>query len=238
MTRGIHAFAAGAVAMVGLASLDRVAATPLQVPEPLAVYRAWPEYAHRSLSGSVGLRMTIGRDGEVERAQVADPFRMGNAFQRAAFDRAALRAARAWRFTPALVGGERVRSWTSIRFHFESFPEGLDCARGRHRPYPVADRQPVVDDGPREMSRSSGGWARNPPASGNVQLHVLVCEHGRPINAVAVKSVSPDDDSWERAVSRWIYRPALKSGRPVAGWVDVPLLIERVGPEQLAPRIL
>jgi len=84
---------------------------------PRAVQKALPDYPsearRRGLSGFVTLRLFVGANGIVEsvKVEVAEPVGV--------FDQAAIRAARSWKFEPALSQGQTVAAWTTQKIKFE-----------------------------------------------------------------------------------------------------------------------
>ena len=75
---------------------------------------AYPAIARRrAQQGTVTVRVLVGADGSVERAEVAD----SSGFD--ALDDAALETVRSrWRFVPARRGGAAVESWVLVPIHF------------------------------------------------------------------------------------------------------------------------
>ncbi len=65
--------------------------------------------------------------------------------------------------------------------------------------------------------------AREAQIQGKVVLHVLVGVDGHVQNMEVARSVTYLDDAEKHAVSKWVYKPALKAGEPVAAWIVVPL---------------
>jgi TonB family protein len=167
--------------------------------------------------------LLVGRTGTVDSARVGRSFPVGDSLIRAEFDSAAVRAARQWRFEPATAAGKPVRVWTSVYIHFEP-PAG--CHETRHQPFPSdldglpVDQQPEpVQMVPPEYPATTG----KDLVVGKVLVHALVCEHGRVVRAVVVKSEAPIlNEAVVTAMLQCIYRPARRGGRPVAAWVDVP----------------
>lgn len=86
------------------AAPPRVSAAYLSNPRP-----RYPEAARRAgEQGTVMLRVLVTREGAAARVQVERS--SGSAH----LDHAALEAVRAWRFTPARQGGERIESWMLV----------------------------------------------------------------------------------------------------------------------------
>ena len=83
-----------------------------QLPMPVA--RVKPEYPpiarDAAMEGKVVVRMLVGLDGKVRRAEIEQSSAM--------FDEAALAAARRWTFTPALTDGKPVMVWVRVPFDF------------------------------------------------------------------------------------------------------------------------
>jgi len=81
---------------------------------PQAVLKVVPEYPaiarQAGMEGEVLVRMLVGTDGRVLRAEV----QKGSAL----FDEEALKAARQWTFTPALTDGKPVMVWVRVPFNF------------------------------------------------------------------------------------------------------------------------
>jgi TonB family protein len=85
---------------------------PVVVDQPEPRYPRWE--LRRGTEGEVILRLTIGRDGNVESAEVIRSLNQS-------MDNAALRAARAWRYEPAQLDGNPVRVFkvVAVRFRLE-----------------------------------------------------------------------------------------------------------------------
>jgi len=83
-----------------------------ELPQP--VLKAVPEYPalprQAGMEGRVVVRMLIGTDGRVRRAEIEKSSPM--------FDEEALKAARQWTFTPALTDGKPVMVWVRVPFEF------------------------------------------------------------------------------------------------------------------------
>ena len=81
---------------------------------PQAVLKVVPEYPaiarQAGMEGDVLVRMLVGTDGRVLRAEI----QKGSAL----FDEEALKAARQWTFTPALTDGKPVMVWVRVPFNF------------------------------------------------------------------------------------------------------------------------
>lgn len=66
-------------------------------------------------------------------------------------------------------------------------------------------------------------FARDAGITGKVVLHVLIGEDGRVQDINVVQSVVVLDGAAVDAVRKWVFKPALKNGVPVAAWLEVPL---------------
>jgi len=81
---------------------------------PMPVARVTPEYPQiaraAGMEGKVVVRMLVGVDGRVRRAEIET--------SSALFDEAALAAARKWTFTPAETDGKPVMVWVRVPFDF------------------------------------------------------------------------------------------------------------------------
>jgi len=83
-----------------------------ELPDPVArVIPIYPPIAREAgMEGKVVVRMLIGLDGRVKRAEIEKSSAM--------FDDAALTAARQWVFSPAKTNGHAVKAWVWVPFDF------------------------------------------------------------------------------------------------------------------------
>ncbi len=127
---------------------------PGGIVRPRLVKFARAEYPpqEEGRGASVGLRLTIGVDGAVVRAEIVDS-------ASPAFDESARRAALRFRFRPAERGGRLVASRILYRYEFRPRPGGATAALGaRHAPGPT--RPPaVVAPGPQGEAVAAPGGA-------------------------------------------------------------------------------
>ena len=65
--------------------------------------------------------------------------------------------------------------------------------------------------------------ARSAGIQGAVRLRVLVCEHGRVVEAWAVHSIPGLDQAAAEALMQWTFKPAQRGGQPVAAWFETPV---------------
>ena len=81
---------------------------------PMPIARVKPEYPQiardAGMEGKVVVRLLVGVDGQVRRAEIETSSAM--------FDADALAAARRWTFTPALTDGKPVMVWVRVPFDF------------------------------------------------------------------------------------------------------------------------
>ncbi|MDR1397963.1 MAG: energy transducer TonB [Desulfarculales bacterium] len=77
--------------------------------KPRAVYTVQPVYPYlaqrRGIEGWVEVRFLVNRDGLITREEVTQAQPEG------IFENSALKALRAWRFSPGLIGGRKVDTW-------------------------------------------------------------------------------------------------------------------------------
>jgi TonB family protein len=205
----------------------RVQGTPLEEPPPRPVTRVAPDYPEDAwnlgIRGGVRVAVLVGPAGTVDSAKVVGTSLIGDSAQWVAFEKAAVRAARRWRFQPATTAGKPVRAWTTLDFDFEPRP---GCRMTEHRPFPPADETQSVDRRPEPILLVPPDYpamTKSVRVEGTVLIRALVCEHGRVVKAIVAKSEAPVlNEGAVRAMVRCTYRPAERHGMPVAAWVDVP----------------
>lgn len=82
------------------------------------------------------------------------------------------------------------------------------------------------EDDPVAVSRPAPPYpelARQAGIEGQLVLNVLVDRQGRVREVLVVRSVEVFEDVSIQAVRRWVFRPALSNGHPVAVWVTIPI---------------
>jgi TonB family protein len=136
----------------------------------------------------------------------------------------AVDAIRAWRWKPAMSKGKPLCAWTFVRVEFE--PK----ARVRNEgPVPrwqswyplegqVYDQEPV----PTSYVRPWYPAGFRLETGSVVVVRVLVGEDGRVQDRKIIQGVTGLNDSVLDAVAKWTFKPALRRGRPVAIWVEIP----------------
>ena len=79
-------------------------------------------------------------------------------------------------------------------------------------PEPILKRPPAYPDS-----------ARNAHVQGTVVVEAVVDEGGRVVETRILKSIPLLDGAAEAAVRQWLFKPAMKDGRPVTGRVAIPV---------------
>ncbi len=64
---------------------------------------------------------------------------------------------------------------------------------------------------------------------GQVILHVLVAQDGKIMRVNVLRSLHGVDEAAVRAAWRWVFRPAMAGGAPVAAWIQVPVQFPPAG---------
>ena len=100
------------------------------------------------------------------------------------------------------------------------------CSVPDHQPFPADVAQARPDTAPEPITKVPPSYpqaARERNISGLVRLRVLVCEHGRVVEAKTVQSVPELDQAAAEALVQWTFKPALRGGQPVAAWIEEPI---------------
>lgn len=84
----------------------------------------------------------------------------------------------------------------------------------------VVDELPVLVTSPPPVYPDI---AREAGIDGTVRLRVLVGRDGHVLDVHVDRSVAMLDQAAQDAVRRWVFKPALTNGRPVAVWVAIPV---------------
>jgi TonB family protein len=183
--------------------------------EPAITSRVSPEYPKealsKSLEGMVWLKVYISEGGLPENIEV-----LKSSDQ--VFERAAVDAARQFRFSPGQIKGKPVASWVSIPFKFKLGP--VKQSGDQNGEWNSPDVQPSIksraDAYYPEMAQRSG-------QEGTVWVTVFVDTSGRAKEAVVVKSTSEVfNESALAAARKTLFTPAKKNNKPVTAWVTIP----------------
>lgn len=100
------------------------------------------------------------------------------------------------------------------------------CDATVHAAFPSFTAVDTVDVEPEAVQKASPSYpdaAREANVSGVVRMKVLVCEHGRVVDARVVGSVPALDQAALDAVAQWRFTPAMHAARPVSHWTAVPM---------------
>lgn len=100
------------------------------------------------------------------------------------------------------------------------------CDVAEHRPFPASIVIDTVSTEPVAVTKVSPEYpneARQANVDGTVVMRVLVCEHGRVIEAKVKKSIAMLDATALTTVRQWRFTPATRDGRNVSHWIDVPM---------------
>jgi protein TonB len=106
--------------------------------------------------------------------------------------------------TPVPVtSGPQVQAGQARRDSFQDFDQD---------PIPVTAPPPVYPE-----------FAKDAAIEGRVELHVLVGEDGTVQDIEVIQGVTGLTESAVDTVRKWIFKPALKGGYPVAAWITEPI---------------
>ncbi|HET6587217.1 MAG TPA: TonB family protein [Oleiagrimonas sp.] len=133
-----------------------------------------------------------------------------------ALDQAAAKSAMQWHFKPATIRGKPVKAWTRVPVAFRLNKDDSVHA-GRPVSSAEARRPPVY---PAEAIKKH--------EQGTVVLNIHVDGHGKPISLAYDPEASSTSsqsliNAASKAAKQWHFNPATKNGKPVAGWVRVPV---------------
>lgn len=96
-------------------------------------------------------------------------------------------------------------------------------------PPPPGDQLPAygeyvyVEELPEAITKAMPEYPSDFRMEGTVVVQALVGTEGRVIETKVVKSVPILDEAAIAAVKKWVFKPAMANGRPVAVWVAVPV---------------
>ena len=118
---------------------------------------------------------------------------------------------------PASPASTEVRSAAS--------PSQPGCQEQTHQAFPEAGSFVAVDELPEAITKVPPEYpaGTHGDVDGSVLVRALVCEHGRVVKAVVVKSEALLlNESCTEAAKQWTFRPAQRDGRAIATWIDLP----------------
>jgi TonB family protein len=201
---------------------------PEAVKQVQAVY---PETARKDkLEGTVWVKTLVDVAGKV--AQVTVQKSDGKIFEEAA-----IAAVKQWEFKPALLNGKPVSVWVSIPFRFklsdgDKSQQLSPSAAPKEKRYPPAE-DVKHDKEPELVSQVNPVYppeAMQSALEGTVYTKMWIDENGHVVEVIVTKSDNevfnvPSID----AGMKWVFKPALVNGKPVAVWVTVPFRFALAG---------
>lgn len=210
-------FCAGVPSFSQTASQTAAVTAPAYSHEELSRLIVYPQQARdRKLEGEVMVNVLVGTAGEAVETRIVkgvDPL----------LDSAAVTALRKLKFTPATSEGTPLATWVEV-------PVGF-VAPSPSEQLPEVDEFVEVEEMPRydqnELSRALvyPEIARRNGLEGNVVLRVLIDQSGRVVNVVVDESSHRVFDSVAiNAVRKTAFTPAIQHGRPVAVWIQIPVI--------------
>lgn len=203
---------ANAPAPPGPASAPSAAAPPAPPAPPVMPAPRYPaEAAAANQSGRVVLKLLVGTDGRVKDVVVETSEPAG------VFDAATVEAARTWVLSPSIEDGRPVEGWVRV-------PVDFDAASAA----PASLPNPVGNAPPRYPAEAFAAGQ-----TGRVVLKVLVAVDGSVKDAVVEQSVPEGvfDAATLEAARQWRFEPSQVDGKPVEGWVRVPVDYAMDAPE-------
>ena len=183
-----------------------------EVQPPVRARYVEPDYPDElkraRIEGHVDLEIVVGRSGAVEDVRIirSNP----------AFDEAAVKAVKQWKFKPALLRGNPVKVFMTVVVQFK-VEGGLPTETLPI--YVTPDIKPperivfVPPDYPEQ--------ARKDETEGQVVIQIVVNTAGDVDGDRVVKSDPLFDDAALLAIRQWKYKPALKDGKPVKVYFTV-----------------
>lgn len=169
-----------------------------------------PAAIKKHAQGTTVLLVLIGTDGQPLKSRIK------KSSGHKSLDQAALVAAQKWHFRPKMVDGKPIKAWTRVPVAFRLDKD--DSTHVEQAASPAGTRQPPVY--PVEAIKNH--------EQGTVVLKVHVDSHGKPTSF----AYDPDNSTTSsqslinaaiKAAKQWRFNPATKDGKPVAGWVRVPV---------------
>ncbi len=186
---------------------DTNAAEPVHVNEFLEannlIYKKEPEYPPLAkvthVQGTVKFKAVIGKDGTVESLKLISGHPL--------LVKAAMDAAKEWRYRPPVMKGEPVEIETEIEVDF-SLPSGqiYGVGLGVTAPRPYDTREPPYTT-----------EARLAKVHGTVVLSIVVGADGLVSDVRVTRPLDKGlDEQAVETVKTWKFHPALRNGKPVA----------------------
>ena len=163
-------------------------------------------------SETIRVELIIDRDG---RTRFARPASRGDALLTAS----AVQGLTEWTFAPPTRGGQPVAARAAIPVTFPSSSDrAVDALEVDVLPAPVKRAAPMY---PSHLRRA--GYA------GQVSLRFTVNVEGRPEKIRVHRSTHPDfEASAIDALKQWVFKPAMRDGRPVPMETEVPIVFNLV----------
>jgi hypothetical protein len=192
-------------------------ATRTEMTPPSVVSVEAPLSPYGAVQGGVALAdLTIGRDGNVERAQLLDGT--------VPFSDETLRVVPSWHFNPARSDGQPVVSHVGVLTLFRpaalvNFGATLGVGGpsfGFHAPSPGKS-----DHSAFPQSITDPGYPHNSIAFGTVVLEVKIDKAGHPTDIRVIQDIQSLTENSKSAVRNWRFVPAVDSGEFVEGKVIV-----------------
>lgn len=210
-------FCAGVPSFSQTASQTAPATGPTYSYEELSRLIVYPQQARdRKLEGQVVVNVLVGTTGAAVETRIVkgvDPL----------LDSAAVIALRKLKFTPATSEGKPLATWVEVPVGFVAPPPSEQL--------PEVDEFVEVEELPKydqkELSRALvyPEIARRNGLEGEVLLRILVDKNGRVVDIVVERSTNPAFEAEAiRAVKRTSFTPAIQGMRPVAVWIQIPVI--------------
>lgn len=193
---------------------------------PEVIKQVHPKYPSEGLKdnaeGTVYTKIWVDEKGKVVDVKVEKS-------DNAVFNQAAMDAAKQWAFKPALVKEKPVAVWIMVPFRFK-LSEGKGKAPSPGTPVDAQSKTGSAMDSqnrPPEVVKQVAvkypEEAKKKGLEGAVWLKIEIDEAGKPTSASVMKS---DSKVFEQAAVdaalQWIFKPAMKDGKPVSTIVTVP----------------
>ncbi len=202
---------------------------------PEVVSQVQPEYPNealkKNLEGVVWVQLWVDESGSVVETKVMKS-------ENPVFNQSAIDAARRWKFKPAIANDKPVAVWISVPFKFKLNAGGEAPSLGVPIDKPKADQSKshtetqrpadFVDyDKPPEAVKQVGAKypekAKKEGLEGTVWVKVLIDENGKATKSEILKTDREVfNHEAQAAVMKWVFKPALKQGKPVPVWVTIP----------------